>query len=644
MRRRSRRGRRRRRACRWRRPPGRAAARPRGGRRPGRRRAARRSARGAAGSPSGGKGWGERSAGEARRSVRGALSGEVELVDQAEAAAGLARRADQPEAGPLVHPDRPTVAESGGQRDPVEPASPRGGEHRVQQRPAGAVPARLGKQEDPADLAAGGTGAPQGRGADDPAAGVGGHVEGAAAGRIVGLGGEDVGVEARGLERQAVLPEHLPHELRGGGGVRVGSGPDRHRGARSCRSRRSGRRELHSPGQVRNRILGLYGGTTAEGNVPLAYFQGRVNSYPMADTGVPQRHGSRTVGVLGASGYAGAELLRLLAAHPDLEVIWASGESSAGRPVAARYPGLASAYGALAFSSTEETLDKGTDVLFMALPHGQAATLATRALAGAGLVVDLSADFRLHRPDDYPAWYGGPHPLPAELGSWPYGLPELHRSELLGATKVAVPGCYPTAALLALAPLVAAGLVEADGIVIDAKSGISGAGRSLKDAYLFVQANENVNPYGVGTHRHTPEIEQELGRAAGRPLTVVFTPHLVPLGRGLLATCYGALAPGAGRAELSACLADAYGDEPFVDLVGPDGHPGLQGTWPSTRAVATTNRAQVAATADPRTGRLVAAAAIDNLVKGAAGQAVQCANLALGLPETTGLELVPPGP
>jgi N-acetyl-gamma-glutamyl-phosphate reductase len=378
--------------------------------------------------------------------------------------------------------------------------------------------------------------------------------------------------------------------------------------------------------------------------VPLAYFQGRVNSYPMADTGVPQRHGSRTVGVLGASGYAGAELLRLLAAHPDLEVIWASGESSAGRPVAARYPGLASAYGALAFSSTEEALDKGADVLFMALPHGQAATLATRALAGAGLVVDLSADFRLHRPDDYPAWYGGPHPLPAELGSWPYGLPELHRSELLGATKVAVPGCYPTAALLALAPLVAAGLVEADGIVIDAKSGISGAGRSLKDAYLFVQANENVNPYGVGTHRHTPEIEQELGRAAGRPLTVVFTPHLVPLGRGLLATCYGTLAPGAGRAELSACLADAYGDEPFVDLVGPDGHPGLQGTWPSTRAVATTNRAQVAATADPRTGRLVAAAAIDNLVKGAAGQAVQCANLALGLPETTGLELVPPGP
>jgi N-acetyl-gamma-glutamyl-phosphate reductase len=364
----------------------------------------------------------------------------------------------------------------------------------------------------------------------------------------------------------------------------------------------------------------------------------------MADTGVSGGHGTRTVGVLGASGYAGAELLRLLAPHPGLEVIWASGESSAGQPVAARYPGLASAYGALTFSSTEEALDKGADVLFMALPHGQAATLATRALAGAGLAVDLSADFRLHEPDAYPSWYGAAHPLPAELGSWRYGLPELHRSELRGATRVAAPGCYPTAALLALAPLVAAGLVEADGIVIDAKSGLSGAGRSLKDANLFVQANENVNPYAVATHRHTPEIEQELGRAAGRPLTVLFTPHLVPLGRGLLATCYATAAPGAGPAELSACLADAYGDEPFIDLVGPQGLPGPQTAWPSTRAVATTNRAQVAVTADARTGKVVAAAAIDNLVKGAAGQALQCANLALGLPETAGLELVPPGP
>jgi N-acetyl-gamma-glutamyl-phosphate reductase len=347
-----------------------------------------------------------------------------------------------------------------------------------------------------------------------------------------------------------------------------------------------------------------------------------------------------TVAVAGASGYAGAELLRLLARHPDLEVTWASGESTAHQAIAARYPGLAAAYGELAFCSLDEGLDKGADVLFMALPHGQAATIAPRVLDRAGLVVDLSADFRLRDAADYPRWYGAEHPHPQQLGGWPYGLPELYREELRGATKVAVPGCYPTAALLALAPLLAAGLIEPEGIVIDAKSGLTGAGRSLKDAYLFAQANESVTPYGVGRHRHTPEIEQELGRAAGRPLRVSFTPHLVPLSRGLLATCYATPAPGVGDEELSACYTKAYRDEPFIDLVGP----GTPASWPATRAVATTNRAQVAAAADSRGGRVVAAAAIDNLVKGAAGQAVQCANLALGLLETTALDLVPPGP
>jgi N-acetyl-gamma-glutamyl-phosphate reductase len=348
-----------------------------------------------------------------------------------------------------------------------------------------------------------------------------------------------------------------------------------------------------------------------------------------------------SVGVFGASGYAGAELLRLLARHPGLEVSWATGESTAHQAVAARYPGLAAAYGELVFCSLEEGLDKGADVLFMALPHGQAAAVAPRVLdRGAGLVVDLSADFRLRDPADYPRWYGAEHPHPGELGGWPYGLPELYREQLRGATKVAVPGCYPTAALLALVPLVADGLVEPEGIVVDAKSGITGAGRSLRDTYLFAQVNESVTPYGVGRHRHTPEIEQELGRAAGQPVTISFTPHLVPLSRGLLATCYATLAPGVGDEDLRACYAKAYDDEPFVDLVGP----GTPASWPATRAVATTNRVQVAAAADPRSGRAVAAAAIDNLVKGAAGQAVQCANLALGLPETAALDLVPPGP
>jgi N-acetyl-gamma-glutamyl-phosphate reductase len=347
----------------------------------------------------------------------------------------------------------------------------------------------------------------------------------------------------------------------------------------------------------------------------------------------------RTAGVLGASGYAGAELLRLLAGHPGLQVAWAAGDRQRGQPLAARYPGLRAAYGDLAFCSLDEGLDKGADVLFLALPHGSAAAVAARALAGAALVVDLSADFRLRDPADYPAWYGSEHPLPDQLGAWPYGLPELHRERLRGATRVAVPGCYPTAALLALAPLVAAGLVAADGIVVDAKSGLSGAGRSLLDDNLFVQANENVAPYKVGgRHRHTAEIEQELALAAGRPVTVTFTPHLVPASRGILATCYATLAASADDDALADCYAAAYAGEPFVDLPPPG-----QG-WPATRAVATTNRAQVAAVADRRSGTAVAAAAIDNLVKGAAGQAVQCANIALGLPETAGLDLVPPVP
>jgi N-acetyl-gamma-glutamyl-phosphate reductase len=349
----------------------------------------------------------------------------------------------------------------------------------------------------------------------------------------------------------------------------------------------------------------------------------------------------RTVGILGASGYAGAELLRLLARHPELDVAWAAGKTTSGQPVADRYPGLAAAYGELAFCTAAEGLAKGADVLFAALPHGATVSLAGEATAAAGLVLDLSADFRLLDPEAYPRWYGFQHPHPEELGAWTYGLPELHRDELRVTTKVAVPGCYPTAALLALAPLLAAGLVEPAGIVIDAKSGVSGAGRSLKDANLFAQANENVSPYGVAGHRHTPEIEQELALAARQAVTVIFTPHLVPMTRGELVTCYAALAGGVGTRELHACYQDAYSGEPFVDVLSPGGQ---SGAWPRTAAVATTNRAQVAAVADPRTGRAVAVAAIDNLVKGAAGQAVQCANLAAGLGETAGLDLVPPGP
>ncbi len=347
----------------------------------------------------------------------------------------------------------------------------------------------------------------------------------------------------------------------------------------------------------------------------------------------------RTVGVLGASGYAGAELLRLLARHPGLRVEWAAGDATAGQGVGARYPGLAAFYPSLTICTADEGLAKGADVVFMALPHGHSAPLAERAGASAALVLDLAADFRLRSAEAWSTWYGGEHAAPEQLGAWPYGLPELpgHRDELVGATRIAVPGCYPTAALLALAPLVAAGLVEPDGIVVDAKSGVSGAGRALKDPYLFTQADENVSPYSVGGHRHTAEIEQELGRLAGRELAVTFAPHLVPMTRGILATCYAQLAPGAADEDTRACFGASYGREPFVDVLP-------HGEWPRTRAVATTNRAQVAVVTDRRTGRAVAAASIDNLVKGAAGQAVQCANIALGLDETAGLDLVPPGP
>lgn len=348
----------------------------------------------------------------------------------------------------------------------------------------------------------------------------------------------------------------------------------------------------------------------------------------------------RTVGVLGASGYAGAELLRLLACHPNFRVAWAAGDSSAGKPVGDRYPGLAAAYPDLVLVTVDEGLEKGADVLFVALPHGHVGGMADRlAGAAAELVVDLGADFRLHDPATYQRHYGLEHPDPGQLaeGRWVFGLPELRREQLRGAERVAVPGCFVTTALLALVPLLAHGVIEPDGIIVDAKSGLSGAGRSLADANLFSQADENVSPYNVAAHRHTPEIEQELSLIAGRPLAVTFTPHLVPMTRGILATCYGQLASGASTEESRQAYLSSYGQEPFVDVLQP-------GQWPRTRAVATTNRAQVAVVTDRRTGRAVAAASTDNLVKGAAGQAIQCANIALGLSETAGLDLVPPGP
>jgi N-acetyl-gamma-glutamyl-phosphate reductase len=325
------------------------------------------------------------------------------------------------------------------------------------------------------------------------------------------------------------------------------------------------------------------------------------------------------VGIVGASGYAGAELLRLCAAHPDLEIAWATGDRQAGVSIGSLYPNLAAALPGMTFETFAPDLVDGLDAVFLALPHGASGTLVSTLDPRAAVVLDLGADFRLRDPALYPVWYGDEHPAPELLERFVYGLPELHRVDLVGATRVAVPGCYPTSAVLPLAPLLEAGLIEANGIIVDAASGVSGAGR---DKHPFCGADENFQAYGLLTHRHTPEIEQALGAR------VLFTPHLVPMNRGILSTCYARPTRSTSTAELLDVLRSRYEGEPFV--VVTDEPPGTKGTTGS-------NCCHVTARYDERTGFVVALGALDNLVKGAAGQAVQCANLALGLEETAGL-------
>jgi N-acetyl-gamma-glutamyl-phosphate reductase len=346
------------------------------------------------------------------------------------------------------------------------------------------------------------------------------------------------------------------------------------------------------------------------------------------------------VAIIGASGYTGAELMRLLARHPRVKIATVMAKRAAGQRVADVFPHLA------ALDRDIEAFDADAvaaraKIAFCALPHGESATVVAALRERGVVVLDLSADFRLRDDSAWTTWYGthdpsaapGAHPALKLLASAVYGLPERHRGRIKGSQLVAVPGCYPTAAILAIAPLLAAGLVESDGIVVDAKSGVSGAGRSPSQATHLPEAAEGIRPYKVaGTHRHTPEIEQELGLAAGRELRVLFTPHLVPMSRGILACVY-ARPTDASRAEdaYRAALVDAYADEPFVEVLAP-------GKLPDTAHVRGSNRAQVAVAFDLRTGFVLAMSAIDNLVKGAAGQAIQCMNLLLELPETTGLE------
>lgn len=325
--------------------------------------------------------------------------------------------------------------------------------------------------------------------------------------------------------------------------------------------------------------------------------------------------------ILGASGYVGGELLRLLAAHPQLCATKLFGESKAGRPVAEVHPHLAPVY-AGSFEKFDEAALADVDLVFAALPHGHSQAVAPAILDCGVPFVDLGADFRLDDAESYERWYGHAHEAAALLDKFVYGIPELNRAAIRGAKAVAAAGCYATAAILALKPLVDSGLVNSESLIVDAASGVSGAGREAKEATGFSNVDGSFAAYGLLNHRHTAEMEMALGA------TVLFTPHLVPMTRGILATCYG---EATGTGDPLEALKAAYADEPFVHVTDAS---------PATKWVSGSNGVQVTARYDERTGHVLALSAIDNLGKGAAGQMVQCANLMLGLEETVGLTAI----
>ena len=365
---------------------------------------------------------------------------------------------------------------------------------------------------------------------------------------------------------------------------------------------------------------------------------------PRSARGVDPAGGPRRVkvGIIGATGYVGGELVRLLARHPNVELVGLVGRGRDRDPIAGIHPHLA-------------TLDHDVhsemppaDAVFMALPHGVAAELVPELLATGTAIIDLGPDFRLRDAEDYPRWYGFEHPRPDLLEQAVYGLPELHRAELVALVDAPVaivgsPGCYPTATILALAPLARAGLI--DDLVVDAKSGVSGAGREAKTGLMFGEVNESVKAYGIGGHRHVAEIEQELAWTAGREgvdpsanpgiVAVDFLPHLIPMTRGILSACHVRPTHPVTQPELDALYAEAYTGEPFVTVVS---------TAPATKDVTGSNQVRIHVNLDLRTGRIIVIGVEDNLVKGAAGQAIQSFNLVHGLPETAGLEQLPLAP
>jgi len=336
--------------------------------------------------------------------------------------------------------------------------------------------------------------------------------------------------------------------------------------------------------------------------------------------------------VLGASGYTGADMIRLAARHPAIEIVALIAKGHAGQSLAKVFPHLAS-LDLPALVSPDEADWGQVDIVFSGLPHGTAYGEIGK-LPKHIKIIDMSADFRLRDPQAYAQWYANTHTAPELMKEAVYGLTEHYRDEIKKARLVACPGCYPTAVLLALLPLVKARLIETSDIIIDAKSGVSGAGRSLKQNILFSEAGEGLSPYGIGNHRHVPEIEQELGAAAGSAVTVNFTPHLAPMSRGELCTSYVKLTGKADAAGLREALLAAYATSPFVHVVE-------YGMTPATQHVRGSNFCYVGTFADRIPGRAIVVSAIDNLVKGSAGQALQNFNLMHGLDETTGLDQLP---
>lgn len=333
-----------------------------------------------------------------------------------------------------------------------------------------------------------------------------------------------------------------------------------------------------------------------------------------------------SIAILGSSGYAGGELIRLVDGHPDLTLAYLGAHSAAGKTLGSVHPHLRG--GDRVLGTNEPGAVPDVDLAFLALPHG-ASTIPALSLLDRGIsVVDLGSDFRLDTPQRYFDAYGVDHPAPSELGRWAYGLPELHRSEISGTDRVASPGCYPTSAILPLAPLLSAGLIEPTGIIVDSMSGVSGAGRGVHASLQFGAVDESAKAYKVLEHRHQPEMERALDLESTDAVELIFTPHLVPMQRGILTTIYAKTSSGTTLDDLVANLEGAYQDEPFVSMVDES---------PETRWVVGSNRALISVNLDERTGTAVLISAIDNLVRGAAGQAVQAANLMLGLEETSGL-------